>query len=61
MHLDFVEMGDDVKLFIFDHFVRLFEESTHGTADVAIKELLQAFIVDFPFRAIDEEPVEGPD
>ena len=54
VHLDFVEVGDDVKLLVFNHLVRLVEETAHSTTDVAIEKLLQAFVIDFPLRAIDE-------
>ena len=59
MHLDLVEVGDDVELLVFNHFVRLVEKATYRTADVAIKELLQTFIVNLPFRAVDEPNVIG--
>ena len=54
VHLDFVEVGYNVKLLVFNHFVRLLEETAHGTTDVAIEEFLQAFVIDLPLGAINE-------
>ena len=59
VHLDFVEVGDDIKLLVFNHFVRLFEKAAHGTTDVAIEEFLQAFVIDLPLRAVNEPDLFG--
>ena len=59
MHLDFVEMGDDVKQLVFNHFVRLIKESAHCAVDVTIEELPKTFIINLPLRAIDEPDFIG--
>ena len=40
MHLDLVEMRDDVKFLMLDHLVGLVEETPNRLSDVAIEKLL---------------------
>lgn len=54
VHLDFIEMGDNIKLLSFNHFKTLFPESSDGFLDITSKIFCQAKIIDFPFGAIDE-------
>ena len=54
VHLDFIEMGDNIKLLSFNHFKALLPESSDGFLDITSKIFCQAKIIDFPFGAIDE-------
>ena len=54
VHLDFIEMGDNIKLLSFNHFKALFPESSDGFSDITSKIFCQTIVIDFPFGAIDE-------
>lgn len=54
VHLDFIEMGDNIKLLSFNHFKTLLPKSSNGFSDITPKIFCQTIIIDFPFGAIDE-------
>ena len=54
VHLNFVEMSDNVKLLGFNHFKTLFPESGDGLADVIAEKVMKSLVVDFTLGTIDE-------
>lgn len=54
VHLDFIEMSNNIKLLSFNHFKALLPESGDSFSDITPKIFCQAKIIDFPFGAIDE-------
>ena len=57
MHLDFIEMSDNVKLLSFNHFKSLFPESGDGLADVIAEKVVKSLVVDFTLGAVDEPDI----
>lgn len=54
VHFYFVKMSDNIKILSFNHFIRLFPESSNGFTDVSGEEILKPVVIDFAFGAIDE-------
>ena len=54
VHLDFIEMGDNIKLLSFNHFKTLFPEGSDGFPDITSKIFCQTMVVNLAFGAIDE-------
>ena len=54
VHLDFVQVGDDVQMLRFKHLKGLLPKCSHGHFDVAVKKLEETVVVDLPLGTVDE-------
>ena len=54
VHLDFIEMSNNIKLLSFNHFKALLPESSDSFSDITSKIFCQTIVIDFSFGAIDE-------
>lgn len=54
VHLDFIEMSDNIKLLSFNHFKALLPESSDSFSDITPKIFCQTIVIYFPFGAIDK-------
>ena len=54
VHLNFIEMSDNIKLLSFNHFKTLFPESSDGFSNITSKIFCQTIVIDFSFGAIDK-------
>ena len=54
VHLDFIEMSNNIKLLSFNHFKALLPEGSNGFSNITPKIFCQTIVIYFSFGAIDE-------